>query len=220
MTTILFDLDGTLIDSADGILSSMRAAFAELGVPEPPGGLGRGLLGPPLHTSLPPLVGPALAETIVPVYRRIYVEHGLPAHRPFAGIDTLLRELAAAGAALAVATSKLERFAEQIVAANGWAPLFHTVCGETVEKTRPTKADVVRVALARLGGPADAVMVGDRSHDVIGARANGLSCLGVAWGYAGPGELETAGASTICADVDALRGELTTRTGPRNRHSR
>jgi phosphoglycolate phosphatase len=215
VTSILFDLDGTLVDSAPGILGTLRAAFAELGVPEPAGGLGVDMLGPPLHSWLPPLVGGADADRIVPVYRRIYAEHGIHEHRPFAGIDALLRDLAAAGVALAVATSKLERFAERIVAANGWTSLFRAVCGETADKTRPTKAHVVAHALERLGdpAPAEAVMVGDRSYDVVGARANGLACLGVGWGYAEPGELDGAGAETVCADVDALRAELTTRIG-------
>jgi phosphoglycolate phosphatase len=194
---VLLDLDGTLVDSAEGILGSLRAAFAERGIPEPAGGLGRGLLGPPLYATLPPLVGPAAAEEIVVAYRRIYAEAGWLQSTPYDGVDALLRELAGAGLRIAVATSKQEQAAHLIVEKRGWADLFTFVCGDTPGAERPTKAAVIGEALARLGRPAS-LMVGDRSCDVVGARAHGLDCIGAGWGYAEPGELAAAGAVFVC----------------------
>ncbi len=113
--TVLLDLDGTLIDSAPGILGSLAAAFAELGIPLPDGGLPRTLLGPPLYRSLPPLVGADRAPEMLAAYRRIYSEVGVRECLPFDGIEALLHDLAAAGATLAVATSKAEVYANKIV---------------------------------------------------------------------------------------------------------
>ncbi|WP_127501310.1 HAD hydrolase-like protein [Actinoplanes solisilvae] len=203
MTAILFDLDGTLVDSADGILGSLRTALAELGVPEPASGLGRELLGPPMYVTLPPLLGTAAAEAVIPVYRRVYAETGWLQSAPYEGIDPLLRALAAQGVPLTVATSKQEAAAMMIVEKQGWSELISDVCGDTPSAGRPTKAVVIAAALARRGkGPA--VMVGDRKYDVIGARQNGLACFGAGWGYAEPGELLEAGAAAVYATPEAL----------------
>jgi phosphoglycolate phosphatase len=205
---VLLDLDGTLIDSAPGILGSLTAAFAELEIPLPDGGLPRTLLGPPLYRSLPALVGADRTPQVLATYRRIYGEAGIRECGPFDGIEALLRDLAGNGVTLAVATSKAEVYAEKIVEHRGWTDLFATVCGDTLDAARPTKADVVGEALRRLGGPDDAIMVGDRLHDVEGARAHGLDCLGVGWGYAAPGELEEAGAVAVLPDPAALGAAL------------
>jgi phosphoglycolate phosphatase len=206
--TVLLDLDGTLVDSAAGILGSLEAAFSELGIPVPAGGLPHTLLGPPLYESLPALVGDDVAPTLLDTYRRIYADVGLHQSPPFEGIDSLLGELTAGGVRLAVATSKAEVYAGRIVQQRGWEDVFTTVCGDTLAKERPTKSDVVREALQRLGDPGDALMVGDRLHDVVGARDNGLVCLGAGWGYGAPGELEEAGAAVVYADVAGLRKGL------------
>jgi phosphoglycolate phosphatase len=205
--TVLLDLDGTLVDSAPGILGSLAAAFAELGIPLPDGGLPRTLLGPPLYVSLPPLVGDT-APTLLATYRRIYGDVGLRESPPFDGIDALLRELTDADVRLAVATSKAQVYAEQIVAHRGWTDLFATVCGDTLDGARPTKADVVGETLRRLDPSTEPIMVGDRLHDVAGARAHGLGCLGAGWGYAAPGELEEAGAVAVYGEVADLRKAL------------
>jgi phosphoglycolate phosphatase len=205
--TVLLDLDGTLVDSAPGILGSLRKAFAELGVPLPPGGLPHTLLGPPLYVSLPGLVGHEVTPDLVAAYRRIYGDGGLLDSAPFDGVDALLRALADADVTMAVATSKAQVYAERIVAHRGWSDVFATVCGDTLDGQRPTKAAVVGEALRRLGNPR-AVMVGDRLHDVVGAREHGLDCLGAGWGYAAPGELEEAGAVAVYATVTDLRAAL------------
>ena len=209
--TVLLDLDGTLVDSAPGILGSLRQAFDELGIPLPAGGLPHTLLGPPLYVSLPPLVGEAVTPELLATYRRIYDERGLLQSPAFDGVDALLRDLAAAGTRTAVATSKAEVFAERIVGHRGWGDLFTTVCGDTLDRRRPTKAAVVGEALRRLGspaGPGSVVMVGDRLHDVVGARTHGLDCLGAGWGYAAPGELEEAGAVAVFGQVGELQAAL------------
>jgi phosphoglycolate phosphatase len=204
---VLLDLDGTLVDSAPGILGSLTAAFAELGIPLPDRGLPRTLLGPPLYVSLPSMVGDA-APALLATYRRIYGEVGLRQSPPFDGIDALLRELTDADVRMAVATSKAQVYAERIVEYRGWTDLFATVCGDTLDGARPTKADVVGEALRRLGPSTATLMVGDRLHDVVGARAHGLDCLGAGWGYAAPGELDEAGAVAVYGEVADLRKAL------------
>ena len=206
--TVLLDLDGTLVDSAAGILGSLREAFVELDLPLPPGGLPHALLGPPLYLTLPTLVGEERAPDVLTTYRRIYAERGLRESPAFPGVDALLRDLVDAGVTLAVATSKAQVYAETIVAERGWADLFATVCGDTLDRQRPTKADVVGEALRRLGEPDGVVMVGDRLHDVVGARAHGIDCLGAGWGYAEPDELAQAGAVAIYTEVADLRRAL------------
>jgi phosphoglycolate phosphatase len=206
--TVLLDLDGTLVDSASGILGSLEAAFAELEIPLPHGGLPRTLLGPPLYTTLPGLVGDAAAPELLATYRRIYAERGVLESPPFPGVEELLHELAGVGVRLAVATSKAEVYAARIVAYRGWTDLFDTVCGDTLDGARPTKADVVGEALGRIGRSSTTVMVGDRLHDVVGARTHDIDCLGAGWGYAAPGELEEAGAAAVYADVGELAAAL------------
>ncbi|NMH94215.1 HAD hydrolase-like protein [Pseudonocardia bannensis] len=206
--TVLLDLDGTLVDSAPGILGSLRTAFDELGLPWPEESIGPQILGPPLYRSLPPIVGEDVAAEVITVYRRHYAETGLLASEPYGGIETLLHELAAAGTRLALATSKAEVYAAQILEHRGWTDLFEVICGDTLDAARPSKAAVVAEALHRLGEPGAAVMVGDRSNDVIGAREHGIGCVGAGWGYGRPGELAEAGAVTIIATPAELRPAL------------
>jgi len=205
--TVLFDLDGTLVDSASGILGSLHAAFDELGLEHERAALGRHLLGPPLHATLPRIIDdPETAAAAVSTYRRHYGETGVYDCAPYPGIDALLAALRDAGMRVALATSKADVYAERIVAHHGWEDHFVTVVGDTLDAGRPTKAAVVGEALRRLGSPdpAGVVMVGDRSNDVAGSRAHGVGCLGVAWGYAEPGELADAGALTVLESVADL----------------
>ena len=204
-TIVLLDLDGTLVDSAAGILGSLRAAFGELGLPWSDAVFDQRLLGPPMYQTLPPLIGEEATAAVIPVYRRIYAEHGLHVCTPYPGVDELLAALADGNQRLALATSKVEPAARRILANHGWTALFSAIVGDTPDAGRPTKGLVIAEALDRLGAlPDDAVMVGDRRHDVQGARDNGLPCIGAGWGYGQPGELVRAGAVTVCATVAEL----------------
>jgi phosphoglycolate phosphatase len=160
-----------------------------------------------LYATLPPLVGPDAAAAMVPVYRRIYADSGWLLSTPYEGIDVMLRELAGRGLRLAVATSKQEAAAALIIEKHGWGELLTDVCGDTPAADRPTKAAVIGEALRRLG-TSSAVMVGDRSYDVAGAREHGLACVGADWGYAETGELFAAGAVAVCATPAELAGAV------------
>ncbi|MDQ1744655.1 MAG: phosphoglycolate phosphatase [Pseudonocardiales bacterium] len=200
--TVLFDLDGTLSDSAPGILASLRASFAEAGLDWVDADTARSLLGPPFWHSLPPLVGEQRVEQVVTAYRRHYVEGGAMFDTScYDGIPEVLRVLAEQGYPMAVATSKPEPHASRIVAHLGLTEFFTTICGDTLDGGRDSKALVVGEALRRLGGPdPDTVlMVGDRSHDVLGAAAHGVDCAGALWGYGSATELTAAGAVRLCA---------------------
>jgi phosphoglycolate phosphatase len=200
--TVLFDLDGTLSDSAPGILGSLRKSFAEAGLDWVDEGTARSLLGPPFWHSLPPLVGESRVAAVVEAYRRHYVGDGAMFHTTrYDGVLEVLRELADRGVRLAVATSKPEPHAIKIVAHLGLAQFFETVGGDTLDGGRGSKALVVGEVLSRLGNPdpATVLMVGDRSHDVLGAAAHGVGCAGALWGYGSAEELSAAGALRLCA---------------------
>jgi phosphoglycolate phosphatase len=209
---VLLDLDGTLSDSAPGIMHSLRLAFDELGLPWPDPATARALLGPPFWHSLPPLVGAANVDRVVQSYRRHYVDGAvmLQTHC-YPGVPELLAGLAAAGIRLAVATSKAEPHACRLLAHQGLAGYFETICGDTLDGGRNSKELVIGEALRRLGGPdpGQVLMVGDRSQDVLGAAAHGIGCAGALWGYGSPTELAAAGAVELCdtpADLLALVG--------------
>ena len=212
LTHILLDLDGTLVDSAPGILGSLRRAIDEAGLEVPDSALGTHLLGPPLYRSLPPILGDEGTAAVLPIYRRIYGdEGGCLDSTPYPGAEELLRALHEAGVTTALATSKAEPSARTILAHHGWTDLFTAIVGDTRTADRPTKGAVVGEALHRLGHPSGAdepLMVGDRRHDVEGSAEHGLHCVGAGWGYAEPGELAAAGATTVYASADELRAAL------------
>jgi phosphoglycolate phosphatase len=200
---VLFDLDGTLSDSAPGILASLELAFAEAGVPWLDPATARTLLGPPFWHSLPPYVGDDKLDGVVAAYRKHYVDgEAMFRTTRYDGVLELAESLAQQGIRLAVATSKPEPHASRIVEYLGMDGLFETIGGDTVDGQRDSKALVIGEVLQRLGNPAPAsvLMIGDRSHDVLGAAAHGLGCAGVLWGYGSAEELSTAGALRLCSE--------------------
>lgn len=210
VTTVLFDLDGTISDSAGGILGSLRDAFAEHGIPWMAPEREAEILGPTLRVSLPPHVGEDRLDAVIASYRRRYSgDKRMLDTTVFPGVADLLDELVGRGVRLAVATSKPEPHAREILDHLGLADRFEVITGDTLDGGRPTKAAVVGEALARLGSPpaATVLMVGDRHHDVEGSRVHGVECVGVLWGYGSREELAAAGAWAICtapAEVSAL----------------
>ncbi len=201
ITTILFDLDGTISDSAPGIFGSMQAAFAAHEIEWLDDATARSLLGPPLRVSLPPLVGADRLDSVIAAYRHSYeTQRGLLDTSVYDGIAELLLGLHGRGLRLALATSKPEPLAVKVLDALGLTSWFTIVGGDTFDGARGTKALVVGDVQARLGSPtpAEVLMVGDRHHDVAGAAAHGVSCVGALWGYGDRHELESAGAWAIC----------------------
>jgi phosphoglycolate phosphatase len=208
--TVLFDLDGTVSDSAPGILSSLRYAFEVNGLPPLDPMTERELLGPPFYDSLPPIIGEDMLWPVIDSYRARYAE-AMYESTAFPGIADLLHALYRDGRRLAVATSKPEHYAVPIVEHLGLAGYFETVGGDELDGSLRTKALVIGKVLARLGqsDASDVIMIGDRSHDVVGAREHGIEAIGVRWGYAMPGELEQARPAHMCttpADVAAVLG--------------
>ena len=210
---VLFDLDGTLVDSSPGIHSSVRHAAAELGLPAPTAAQLRGMVGPPLQDGFALVLGVPVADVprAVAAYRAHYAGGALLEASVHRGVPELLTALRAAGAILAVATSKPELFAVRLLRHTGLLPAFASVHGATMDGGVRHKDQVVAAALAAHPAGRDAVLVGDRSHDVLGAAAHGLPCIGAGWGPAEDGELEIAGAAAVAAtpaDVLTALGEI------------
>jgi phosphoglycolate phosphatase len=202
---ILFDLDGTLTDSAPGIVASLQHALAAFGVSSPEPQELRELIGPPIQESLRALCGgdAAVGERAMLAYRQHYVEKGMFESSLYPGVVELLASLHESGAVLALATSKPTVFAQEILVRFSVRPYFAAVCGADLAGQRSGKTEIVADALGSLPvrGPGGAVMVGDREYDVHGAKANGIACIGAGWGYGGPGELARAGASSVVREL-------------------
>ncbi len=205
---IMFDLDGTLSDSAPGILGGLRYAFAANGLPPLDGRTERTLLGPSLYDSLPPLIGDAALADVIGAYREYYGRDGMFNTSLYDGILPVLAGLQAAGMRLAVATSKAEPYAVAVVEHLGISQYFEVIGGDDLDGSRATKTLVIGAVLARLGrpDPSRVVMVGDRKYDVEGARAHGIATVGAGWGYAAPGELVAAQPLVVCPAPPDLAG--------------
>lgn len=206
MTHVLLDLDGTLSDSSLGIARSLQHAFTTCGYEAPTDEQVRAVIGPPFELSFPTLGVPTDdIERVVAVYRERYEDVGLFENEVYPGIAAMLDELRSAGFVLSLATAKPQSTAIRIVEHFGFSDHFTVRAGATMEvgSGRRTKADVITYALAELGVAAttDAlsrvIMIGDRDHDVEGARENGIGCIGVTWGFGSADELSTAGAVAL-----------------------
>ncbi|MDX1893288.1 HAD-IA family hydrolase [Mycolicibacterium sp. 050158] len=181
---VIFDLDGTLTDSAAGIVASFRHALGEIGATVPEGDLAGRVVGPPMHQTLTSMGLGDRAPEAFAAYRADYTVRGWSNNRLFDGIAELLADLRAAGVRLAVATSKNEVTARRIIEHFGIEDHFEVIAGASTDGTRSAKADVVAHALAQLGPlPDQVLMVGDRSHDVEGAAVHGIDTVVVQWGY-------------------------------------
>lgn len=206
---VIFDLDGTLTDSAEGIVASFRHALQTIGVPVPAGELAKRIVGPPMHWTLQEMGLGEHADAAIAAYRADYSSRGWSMNRPFAGIPALLADLQTAGARLAVATSKAEPTARRILAHFGLDTHFEVIAGASVDGTRSSKAEVLAHALAQLAPlPERVVMVGDRSHDVEGAAAHSIGTIVVDWGYGSDDFADGSSALLHVASVEDLREVL------------
>lgn len=205
--TILFDLDGTLSDSAEGIINCVQYALEHMGIEAPREEL-YCFVGPPLKQMFIQKLGmdTKTAGQAQSLYRERFSTVGIRENRMYDGVDELLQKLRAAGARLAVATSKPTKFSTQIVESYGIMPYFDVVLGSEFDGRRHSKAEVIKDVLEMLAvsDPSTVVMVGDRSYDVAGAAECGIDCIGVYYGYAEPGELEAAGAVKTVGTVREL----------------
>lgn len=205
---ILFDLDGTLTDPKAGITKSVAYALDSFGIKTEDLDDLCCFIGPPLKDSFMNFCAFSEADAVraIEKYREYFKDTGLFENELYAGIDSMLQRLSAAGRQLVVATSKPKIFADRILEHFKIAHYFKVVCGSELDGTRTKKSEVIRYALEKAGitDVNKAIMVGDREHDVIGANDVGIPCIGVLYGYGSREEFEKAGAALIVESVEEL----------------
>lgn len=201
MSALYFDLDGTLTDPKPGITGSIQYALQKLDLPVPSQDELTWCIGPPLRASFATMLGGEdRADLAVSFYRERFSDVGLYENSLYPGIKEVLTTLGRTGRRMFVATSKPRIFAERIIEHFGLAGHFEVVFGSELDGTRVHKTDLLAYALEATGVKASqALMVGDRSHDMVGARNNGMDAVGVLYGYGSREELIGAGASHVCA---------------------
>ncbi len=207
-TCILFDLDGTIADSAPGITASLGYMFRELGLPVPTDADLRLWVGPPILDSFRDLAGmsPEMSAQALAIYREHYLEHAGTGSPIFPGIPGVLRSIHEAGIPLALATSKPEFPASIILDHGNLTSHFRVISGSSIDEIRSAKKDVIAEAITRFHmigvDTSRAVMVGDRDYDVEGAAAHGIPAIYVDWGYGEAGE--EAGSIAVVSTAEEL----------------
>ncbi|WP_175611186.1 HAD-IA family hydrolase [Mycobacterium sp. SP-6446] len=205
---VIFDLDGTLTDSAEGIVASFLHALSHIGAPVPEGDLAAQIVGPPMDDTFHAMELGEHADAAIAAFRAEYGARGWAMNTLFDGIATLLADLHSAGVRLAVATSKLEPTARRILAHFELDRYFDVIAGASPDGSRKTKEEVLAHALEQLRPLPDRVlMVGDRSHDVDGAAAHGIDAVVVGWGY-GRADFAETGAPAVGVTHAATIAEL------------
>lgn len=212
-TCVLFDLDGTIADSAPGITACLAQTFEQLGMPIPSPAKLLEFVGPPILESFEELAGmsPVEATAALAIYRGHYLEHGVGNVSIYPGLADVLRRIHESPMALSLATSKPESLARMALTSLGVIQYLDVLTGASEDEVRSAKADVVAEALVRLRAiGADVsrpVMIGDRSYDVEGAAAHGVPTIFVEWGYGSPAEqVGTVGVAATADDLAALLG--------------
>lgn len=206
---IFFDLDGTLTESGEGITKSVQYALEKLGKPEEDLDKLRVFIGPPLMEQFMKYadVDETEARRAVEYYRERYAVKGIFENRPYDGVENLLRELKGRGYILAVASSKPEYYVTKILDYFNLSSYFEVVVGSEMNGARTSKTEVIEEALKRLNMSdrrKEVLMVGDKEHDVLGARATGLACVAVGYGYGTKEELTAAQPLKIVASIEEL----------------
>lgn len=205
--TILFDLDGTLTDPGMGITNSVMHALSQMGYAVPPRETLYKFIGPPLYESFREFYGmdDRQVEQAVRLFRGYFAEQGIHENVLYAGIPQVLSQLRKAGKRLVLATSKPEKWANMVMHQFGLDEFVPEIAGATMGAERSKKAQVISYALQKFSvDPATAVMVGDREHDILGAKENGLPGIGVTYGFGDRQELEAAGAIQIADTPEQL----------------
>ena len=209
---ILFDLDGTLTDPKTGITRSVAYALSRFGIKVADTDTLVSFIGPPLISSFMDRYGfrREKAEKAVEAYREYFSDKGIFENSVIEGVPQMLESLKNAGKTLVLATSKPEQYAVQIIEHFGLNRYFSHICGSRMDNTRSAKCEVIEYALEKAGVPdkSQAVMVGDRRHDIEGALACGIEPVGVLFGYGSAQELESAGAGYIVSTVNELTSLL------------
>ena len=206
---ILFDLDGTLTDSGEGIINCAILALQHFGLPIPSREEMRVFVGPPLHESFISHGVPAdKTDEAIAVYRSRYIPIGKFENTPYPGIRELLEALKADGHKLYVATSKPEAMSVEILEHFGLAKYFDQICGATMDASRSSKDAVIAYLLEQNGRADNMIMVGDTKFDVLGAAAHGIPTIGVSWGYGEVADMEAAGARAIAHSAEELLAML------------
>ena len=206
--TILFDLDGTLTDSGPGITNSVAYALKKWGIIENDVNKLKKFVGPPLDTSFAKYYGFSKEKCVqaIQYYREYYLTKGIYENQVYDGLEEVLKKLKEAGKQLVVATSKPEVFAREIIRYFHLDSYFSYVAGMELDGGRGTKAEVIEYAIRSCGAEdrREILMIGDRKHDVIGAREAGIDCVGVLYGFGSEEELKEAGAAGIAASVEDI----------------
>ena len=202
---ILFDLDGTLTDSGEGIINCATLALEHFGLPVPSRKELGVFVGPPLSKSFLEFgVKEDQVEEAIRVFRSRYLTEGKFENFPYPGIPDMLAKLQALGHDLYVATSKPEKTALEIMDHFDLSKYFTRICGATMDEARNSKEKVIAYLLDSCGRSEHIIMVGDTVYDVVGAKAHNISTIGVAWGYGKAEDMVQAGALAVAKDVQEL----------------
>lgn len=205
---ILFDLDGTLTNPEIGITSSVMYALEKFGVKVEDRKELHPFIGPPLSYSFQTYYGlsEADSELAIKYYRERFSVKGLYENEVYEGVEKLLQRLKESGKKLIIATSKPEEFTLKILAHFDLLKYFDYVAGATMDGSRGEKADVIRYAIEISGiqDRSQAIMIGDRKYDILGAKENGLDSIGVLFGFGDREELSEAGANYIAENVEDI----------------
>lgn len=205
---ILFDLDGTLTDPGIGITNSVAHALAHWNIEVKDRAELYKFIGPPLSDSFMRYYGFSEEDAIqaIAVYREYFSVKGLYENEVYPGIPELLSALKAAGKTVVLATSKPEGFAVEILRHFGLYDYFDIIAGASMDESRNKKADVISYAISQMKNPdlSRMIMIGDREHDILGAKQIGIDSIGVLYGYGDRAEHEQAGATYIAEKVEDI----------------